>query len=140
MREPLSPELALVSPELAEAARLLLPDRPWEAFAPPRPLRVLAVPEPEPVDEPQAPPAALPSRRPRRRLTTGRVATLAFAALLAASCVLPPRDAPRLVAAPEPAAAQPQLGLRTTGAAPCVPAADGQRAPVGPACPSAPRR
>lgn len=30
--EPISPELALVSPELAEAARETLPDRPWEAF------------------------------------------------------------------------------------------------------------
>jgi hypothetical protein len=31
---PISPELALVCPELAEEARAALPDRPWEAFLP----------------------------------------------------------------------------------------------------------
>jgi hypothetical protein len=31
----ISPELALVSPELAARARAALPDRPWEVFVPP---------------------------------------------------------------------------------------------------------
>jgi hypothetical protein len=48
--EPISPELALVDPELRAAARARLPDAPWEAFAPPS--RVLAGREP-PV-EPQS--------------------------------------------------------------------------------------
>ena len=34
MTTPISPELALVSPELADGARAALPDRPWEAFLP----------------------------------------------------------------------------------------------------------
>ena len=36
MNDELSPELALVSPDLAAQARAALPDRPWEAFAPTR--------------------------------------------------------------------------------------------------------
>ena len=39
----ITPELALVSPELAERARNALPDRPWERFAPPRADKVAAV-------------------------------------------------------------------------------------------------
>ena len=42
----ISPELVLVSPELAEQARAALPDRPWELFVtfPPPPVR-LVLPE-----------------------------------------------------------------------------------------------
>ena len=40
--EPISPELALVSPELAAEARRALPDRPWEAFALAVPVGLLA--------------------------------------------------------------------------------------------------
>ncbi len=50
----ISPELVLVSPDLAERARAELPDRPWEAFLPalrpavhrPPPLRPAAHAEP----------------------------------------------------------------------------------------------
>ena len=35
----ISPELVLVSPDLADAARAALPDRPWELFVPQSPLR-----------------------------------------------------------------------------------------------------
>jgi hypothetical protein len=50
LEEPLSPELALVCPELAERARQLLPDPSWlapfgraEASAPVGPLQMLAL-------------------------------------------------------------------------------------------------
>ena len=34
LSEPISPELALVDPVLAEAARAALPEEPWKAFLP----------------------------------------------------------------------------------------------------------
>jgi hypothetical protein len=40
---PISPELALVTPDLAERARALLPDRPWERFLPPGPLEIVPI-------------------------------------------------------------------------------------------------
>lgn len=76
--EPISPELALVDPELRAKARAGLQERPWEAFAPParvhapparlptRPVRVPAPPAPvgvppTPVAAPRAP---VPAHRP----------------------------------------------------------------------------
>jgi hypothetical protein len=40
---PISPELALVTPDLAERARALLPDRPWERFLPPGPVEIVPI-------------------------------------------------------------------------------------------------
>lgn len=99
--EPLSPELCLVSPDLAAAARAALPDRPWERFAPPRP-RIEAVP-PRTLQQTVAKSATDPDRllepaRPRRRIVTGgRLATALAAVFLVVTALLPPRHAPRLV-------------------------------------------
>ena len=90
--EPISPELALVAPELAAAARAALPDRPWEAFAPPRTRAELRLAALVPAAVPPPPPP-----RKRRVVTGGRIAVAAAIALVAAS-FLPPRDAPHLVA------------------------------------------
>ncbi len=75
-RDPeLSPELVLVSPELAARARAELPDRPWEAFAPPRPAVPLA--------PPRAAPAAQGSRRLERLVAAfPLLLLLGFVALL----------------------------------------------------------
>ena len=109
--EPLSPELALVSPELAVAARAALADRPWEAFLPPAgevvPLRPPAgVPESsvaaaEADAEADAEAVAVgavshaPSRQ-RPRVPIGLVLLAAFIGLVVAGSVLPVRDAPTL--------------------------------------------
>jgi hypothetical protein len=139
--EPISPELALVSQELAEEARRALPDRPWEAFAPPRPAEPAsqlrrAVPATEPT--PPGPRAA--GRPPRRVVTVTRVVTAALVALLVVTSFLPPRDAPRLLAtdpfalAPAAAATPPTFQVRPVVGAPCAPPA-GQRDPFRPVCP-----
>ena len=84
---PLSPELALVSEELAAVARAFLPDRPWEAFVAPRGPRdpgprpglpaatvpvasLAAVPGVGPSRTPGH--TSAPGRRPSRRLTAVR--------------------------------------------------------------------
>jgi len=103
-REPvlvLSPELVLVSPDLAEVARAALPDRPWDLL----PLRVTGpavVPAPTPPGRPESPgtrrqpPRRTGARRPRVAL--GRAAVLAALAGLAVfSVVAPPRGAPTLI-------------------------------------------
>jgi hypothetical protein len=56
---PISPELVLVSPDLAESARAALPDTPWEAFLPVlRP----AVYRPPPIVAPSPAQAGWPAR------------------------------------------------------------------------------
>lgn len=148
--EPISPELALVSPELSAEARRALPDRPWEAFAPPRPR-----PQPQPADLPRptlrlavlpaepVPAAPPPVERPRRRVfTVSRVVTAALLALLAVTSFLPPRHAPRLVTADPipvaPAAAAtpptPAFDIVLPAGEDCAPAG-GQRDPFRPVCP-----
>ena len=139
--EPISPELALVSPELAAEARRALPDRPWETFAPPR--------APAPVEPPSlrltplpATQEPSPAERPRRRvLTVSRVATAALLGLLVLTSFLPPRNAPRLVAAePLPAAraaaaTPPTFSVVPTGELECTAGSSGQRDPFRPVCP-----
>ena len=149
--EPISPELALVSPELAAEARRALPDRPWERFAPPRPAApaplpaAAAVPVERPVLRTAPLPASLPvppavDRRRRRIVTPSRVVTAAVVALLLVTSFLPPRDAPRLVAGdpfpvlPPAAATPPSFSVQASGGDGCV-SAGGQRDPFRPVCP-----
>jgi len=142
--EPISPELALVSPELAAEARRTLSDRPWEAFAPPRPR------PPAPVERPALRVAPLPSatpeprppeRRRRRVVTPSRVVTAALLGVLVVTSFLPPRNAPRLVAAdPVPVAAAAPATPPTFAAVPpeeleCTVGSGGQRDPFRPVCP-----
>lgn len=98
--DPISPELALVSPDLAQRARAELPDRPWEAFLPAGPVTVLRLSMPvalvRPAPEVVVQPGPVRRRRRRRRVPVGGVVLAAFAALLIAGSVLPPRDAPTL--------------------------------------------
>ena len=129
--EPISPELALVSPELAAAARATLPDRPWEVFFVPTP-EVVQLRPPVIAQPAAAAPSAevveprRPSRR-RPRVPVGLMLLVAFVGLVAAGSVLPARDAPTL--GPPPARAN---GLS-------VP--EGQHAtPQGPQAPSLPAR
>lgn len=124
--EPISPELVLVSPELAAIARAGLPDRPWEAFLPAadpagdevariRPPATTQRPSPaaEPVPEAEAVASRRATRR-RPRVPVGLILLAAFAGLVIAGSVLPVRDAPTL--GPPPARAN---GLST---APVTPA------------------
>ena len=119
--KPLSPELALVSPELAEEARAKLPERPWEKFT--------QLPEAEaasrrdgaagPAARPGSP-AAAPRSPPRRRLPRVPVSTLVLIGLtvfMAITGALPARDAPSLL--PAPPKAKP-AGPRAAGPAPLV--------------------
>ena len=75
-RDPVSPELVLVAPELADEARAALPDRPWEQFAPPATLRR---PRPDAAAGAATPP---PSEAPAHDSIVVRVAALLPLALL----------------------------------------------------------
>jgi hypothetical protein len=79
---PISPELALIDPELARQARRLLPE-PQERPRPPQSLRER--PAPEPAAEPEA-------RRPRRWARTLALAIVIFAAGAASGSFLGNRD------------------------------------------------
>jgi hypothetical protein len=132
---PLSPELALVSPELAHAARMLLPDRPWELFAPPVPLEPAAdtstVPLPVSVRPvPAAAPAAVPlvleplvapvptvRRRRFRRPSTGALVWGALGALVLFSSLPIVIDGPSLGGA-APADNPPPSGQSSGGVTP----------------------
>lgn len=110
---PLSPELVLVSPELAKLAKALLPDRPWEQFAPPR-ARLDALQPPAPslpvvprsslvlVSAPSSAPDCEPALRPTtsrsvlRRPSVGLVAWAVFGTLVLVSTLPIVRDAPSL--------------------------------------------
>lgn len=105
--EPISPELVLVSPELAAVARAALPDRPWEQFLPPPalvrppavvvPLRVSLPTEARDQATTHRPTTHRPTMKRRRpRVPIGLVLLLAFAGLVVAGSVLPARDEPTL--------------------------------------------
>jgi hypothetical protein len=94
--EPISPELALVSPELASSARVELPDRPWEAFLPSIRLPAIPLAEVKPAPARAVQPVAMERRRRRFRPPIGLMLLLAFAGVVVAGSVLPVRDAPTL--------------------------------------------
>ena len=90
--ETISPELALVTPELRERARALLPDRPWEALAPPSaelpdpiPSRPVLSPAPDLTPGTVGPPAKRARHRIPRALLAPAVVALVFAAIAWAS-------------------------------------------------------
>jgi hypothetical protein len=95
--EPISPELALVSPELSALARAGLSDRPWESFLPAGgvvdlvPLEFVLAPRGDiaPVDH-------VARRSRRRRVPVGPIVLAGFVGLVAVGSVLPTRDAPSL--------------------------------------------
>ncbi len=133
--EPISPELVLVSPELAAIARAGLPDRPWEQFLPPvgavTPLRPPAIAEPPAGAEPESAGASVASQHPSRRrprVPVGAILLVAFVGLVVAGSVLPERDAPTL--GPPPARAN---GLSVPSATPPTPTT-----PTTPASPATP--
>ena len=83
---PISPELVLVCPDLAERARAALPDRPWEVFLPRLPLRPAAShPEPVPVAVAgtAAPPAPTAGSAPIAHSWPGRLVSIFPAVLIA---------------------------------------------------------
>jgi hypothetical protein len=103
-QEPLSPELALVDPVLAEAARAALPEEPWKAFLPPPapvPAPVARVEEPvvEPPlrwpEQPAPEPVTGPRRRSRRLLLTVAFAAAAVAGVIVGGDFIGPRAADR---------------------------------------------
>lgn len=153
---PLSPELALVSPELAAVARAFLPDRPWEAFlsrgaveAVTRPADVSAIPRTavavgqkagvDHVPGATSEPASRDSPRRRRAIRHLQfAAAAAFTALLVASSLPIVRNAPTLETAslsPSPSEGPTRIERGTE-----PPSASSFRRPVGGAVsPIAPR-
>ena len=112
--EPISPELVLVSPELAAMARAALPDRPWEAFLPAAD-KALALRMPATLPDSSVAAVAADAvvdmsharSRKRPRVPVGLMLLVAFAGLVAAGSVLPVRDAPTLGPLPASAGTNP---------------------------------
>ena len=158
---PLSPELALVSEELAAVARAFLPDRPWEAFlAPIEPrdpgsraglaeaiLPAVSVAAVRPTVGPSRTPAATRQhgRSPSRGRTAVRggqlVAGVAVLVLLVVSSLPIVRDGPTLVTEPLSASSGSARAPNTTASPPVprvsVPRKSEPLVPVKPA-PSVP--
>ncbi|HET9673630.1 MAG TPA: hypothetical protein VFP31_02390 [Gaiellaceae bacterium] len=134
LSEPISPELALVDPVLAEAARAALPEEPWKAFIP-APVAPVAAPAPPPppvvVEEPHEP-AAPRRRRSRRLVLTAGFAAAAAAGVLVGGDFIGPRAADRPTFAPSPDAA----GTTRTMTAEAQPSPT-VKPPVAPAAPPA---
>jgi hypothetical protein len=131
--QPLSPELALVSPELAEEARASLPEPPWKELAPVLAAKRLLVDTPAPDRRPA--PASRerrhvpgervpPRRRPQLQLPRIPASTMVFvaiAAFMAVTGILPARDAPTLLTpAPKAKAAKPKPRASRQAASPLV--------------------
>jgi hypothetical protein len=92
VHEPLSPELALVDPDLAARARAALPDRPWAPR--PRPAAPPADLEPAPA----APPAAERSRSyPAWARLTAALWLVVLGILVGGTAIPHAQDRPRVV-------------------------------------------
>ena len=87
--EPLSPELALVDPELGTRARALLPSRPWPD--PVRPARASAVPVVV------APERAEPRRYPFWARATAALWLVVIGILIGGAAIPHAQDRPRVV-------------------------------------------
>jgi hypothetical protein len=111
---PISPELVLVSPELAEQARAALPDRPWELFVPSPPAEVV------PLAVPVAAPAHQPSRAARILAYSPGILLLAFVLVIAVGSLPWLGDRPSLE--PAPTVTQPVPTTPTSPSAPPQPA------------------
>ena len=130
---PLSPELALVSPELAEEARANLPEPPWKELEPVPAAKRLRVETPPPARRPapasrerrHVPGERVPPRRTLRiqrpRIPASTFVFLALAAFMAVTGILPARDAPTLLTpAPKAKAAKSKPRAARAAASPLV--------------------
>lgn len=128
----LSPELALVSLELAESLRAALPERPWEQFVPRTPLR-------PPRAIKIAPRRSEPFQPTARRAVNGSrvAAVLALAGIVAVGALADNRELPRPTTHVGRALPTKQAGVRirnlTKKAAPAVsPSHPASRSPTHP--------
>jgi hypothetical protein len=94
-REPLSPELALVDPELGARARASLPERPWPA--PPR-RRPVAAPAPTAAPAPAPSEHAYPRRAyPLWARVTAALWLVVIGILIGGAAIPHAQDRPRVV-------------------------------------------
>jgi hypothetical protein len=131
----LSPELALVDPELAQTARAELPDEPWLAFVPARQPRAHA----QRVIAPTPAPAAEPQRKRSRVPAVVALIAAAAAGVVVGGDFISPRAADRPYFAPATPPAETRVApTGTTGSlAPTTPAQE-TPAPTTRATPTAP--
>ena len=121
LNEPLSPELALVDPELAARARAALPDRTWTPSRRPAPTPPPAPSVPVPM--PTAPPTEERRRHAHYPLwarVTAVLWVLVLGILIGGAAVPHAQDRPRVVPPEEDAriCARPQAQQSTTPTAP----------------------